>query len=214
MENWIRELVYAVRSLSASKKFVATVVATLALGIGANAAVFSVLHAVVLQPLPYDEPDKLVRIHHRNGGEDGYLPGLALIEHRDQSRTLDIAGVYTYSVEGVDLTDRGQPERVQSLQVSADYFRVLRVSPLAGRVFERADEVPNARVAVIGERLWREYLGGAPDAAGRSLSLNGIPYRVTAVLPAGFRDPLMPDVEIWAALNTSAAARTRGKTTT
>jgi len=141
----MRELIYAVRSLGASKKFVATVVATLALGVGANAAVFSVLHAVVLQPLPYDEPDQLVRIHHWSGGEDSYLPGLALIEHRDQSRTLDIAAVYTYSVEGVDLTDRGQPERVQSLPVSADYFRVLRVSPLAGRVFERADEVPARR---------------------------------------------------------------------
>jgi predicted permease len=163
--------------------------------------VFNVLHAVVLRPLPYDNPDRLVRIHHVSGAEDTYLPGLALIENRARSRTVDIAAMYIYSVEGVDLTDRGQPERVQSLQVSADYFRVLRVTPLAGRVFERADEVRDARVAVVSERIWRNYLGGAPDVAGRSLTLNGIGYRVTAVVPDAFRDPIMPDVEIWTALN-------------
>ena len=86
-------------------------IATLALGIGANTAVFGVLNAVVLRPLPYDEPDRLVRVYHFAGGEDSYLPGPAVTGFRDQSRTLDLAAVYTYSATGVDLTDRPQPER-------------------------------------------------------------------------------------------------------
>ena len=180
---------------------------------------FSVLHAVVLQPLPYDEPDRLVRVYQTSGADDSYLSGLAFIEVRERATTVDLAALYTYSVEGADLTDRGRTERVRLLPVSADYFGVLRVSPVLGRFFTRADEVPPPsasssaaaaaaaaartgerppeRLAVISDRIWREYLGAAPDAAGRVLTLNGIPHRIVAVLPDGFDDPLEPGVDIW-----------------
>jgi len=101
---------------------------------------------------------------------------------RNQSRTLDIAAVYTYRAEGMDLTDRPQPERVRTMPVSADYFRVLGVQPILGEVFARADERANANVAVVSERIWREHLGGAADAPGRLLTLNGIPHRIAGVL--------------------------------
>ena len=204
MENFTSDLISAARSVASAKRFAAIVIATLALGVGANAAVFGVLDAVVLRPLPYDEPDRLVRAYHRTSTTDDYFPGLLLIEYRNRSRTLDIAAVYTYSVEGLDLTDRARPERVQSLKVSANYFEILGAAPLVGRMFDRADEVPNARIAVVSERIWREYLGGAMDAAGRSLSLNGIPHRVAAVLPGTFVDPLQPDVEVWTPINMQA----------
>ena len=157
MGGWIQDFKYAVRSIAGAKKFAAIVVATLALGIGANSAVFGVLNAAVLRPLPYDEPDRLVRVYAWDNGIDGYLPGPVVVALRESSRTLDIAAVYTYSAEGADLTDRGQPERVRTLSVSADYFRVLRVSPALGRVFERTDERRDARVAVIsasGAIIW------------------------------------------------------------
>jgi putative ABC transport system permease protein len=199
--GWIQDLKYAVRSIAGAKKFAAIVVATLALGIGANSAVFGVLNAAVLRPLPYDESDRLVRVYARDNGIDGYLPGPVVVALRESSRTLDIAALYTYATEGADLTDRGQPERVRTLSVSADYFRVLRVSPALGRFFERADERRDARVAVVSARVWRDHLAGAADAPGRMLSLNGVPHRVTGVLPEGFEDPLQPGADVWTTVN-------------
>src|SRR6185295_8819718 len=105
--------------------------------------------------------------------------------------------VYTYRAEGMDLTDRPQPERVRTMPVSANYFGVLGVHPILGRIFERTDERTSANVAVISERLWRDYLGGAADAAGRMLTLNGIPHRIAGVLPEGFDDPLQSGVDVW-----------------
>jgi len=199
----MRDVKYALRSVAASKKFAAIVIATLALGIGANTAVFGVLNAVVLRPLPYDHPERLVRVYHSAGGEDNsYLTGLAAVAYREQSKTLDFAILYTYSVEGADLTDRPVPERVRALPVSADYFRVLGVRPVVGQLFARADERPNQRLAVVSTRIWRKYLDGASDATGRLLQINGTPYQVVAVLPEGFDDPLESGVEVWVPLNT------------
>jgi hypothetical protein len=201
MDSWVQDVRYAVRSIAGSKKFAALVLATLALGIGANSAVFSVLNAVVLQPLPYEQADRLVRVYQSRGEGDNYWPRPALLALRQQTRTVDVAAVDTYSPEGADLTDRARTERVKMLRVSADYFRVLRIRPLLGRLFERADERSTSRLIVVSERIWREYLGGAADVEGRSLSLGGIPHTVTAVLPAHFDDPLMPGVEIWKPAN-------------
>ncbi len=201
MDGLLLDLKYAIRSIASAKKLALIVVATLALGIGANTAVFGVLHAVVLKPLPYEEPDRLVRIYHDTGSADEYLPGPELVGYRDGSHTLDVAAVYTYSALGADLTDRGEPERVRTLSISADYFRVLRVHPVLGHVFERADERPGARVAVVSERIWRRYLGGGADAADRPLTLDGISYRVAAVLPAAFDDPLESGIDVWMPLN-------------
>ena len=203
MDSIVRDVKYALRSVAASKKFAAIVIATLALGIGANTAVFGVLNAVVLRPLPYDHPERLVRVYHSAGGDDNsYMTGLAAVGYRDQSKALDIAILYTYSVEGADLTDRPEPERVRALPVSADYFRVLGVHPVVGQLFSRADERPNQRLAVVSARIWRKYLDGAADAAGRILQINATPYQVMAVLPAGFDDPLESGIDLWVPLNT------------
>ena len=199
----MRDVKYALRSVAASKKFAAIVIATLALGIGANTAVFGVLNAVVLRPLPYDRPERLVRVYHSAGGDDNsYMTGLAAVAYREQSKTLDFAMLYTYSVQGADLTDRPDPERVRALPVSADYFRVLGVHAVLGQLFSRADERPNVQLAVVSARIWRKYLDGAADAAGRLLQINGTPYQVVAVLPDGFDDPLESDVDVWMPLNT------------
>ncbi len=201
MDSWLRDLKYAFRSIAGSKAFAAIVVCTMALGTGANTAVFGVLHAVVLQPLPYEEPERLVRVYHSANGEDGYLTGLMAVAYRDRSQTLEFAPLYTYSASGADLTDAAEPERVRMLLVGSDYFQVLRARPVLGRVFERADERANAHAAVISERVWRTHLGGAMDVVGRQLSLNGIAHRIAAVLPAGFDDPLEPGIDVWTPLN-------------
>ena len=209
MESWKRDIVYAVRSLASAKKFSAIVILTLALGLGANTAVFGVLHAVVLRPLPYDDPDRLVRVYHVAGEDDNYMPQPAFRAFRDNSTTLDLAPVYTYNAEGADLTDRAQPERVGVLPVGSDYFRVLGVRLLAGQPFERDAERANAGVVVIRERIWREYLGARPDAVGQTLSINGVRQQVVAVVPDAFEDPLVPGVEIWTPLDFQSPNRTQ-----
>ena len=204
MDGLLLDLKYAIRSIASAKRLALVVVAILALGIGANTAVFGVLHAVVLKPLPYDEPDRLVRIYHDSGTASEYLPGPEVMAYRDRSRTLDVAALYTYTASGADITDRAEPERVRTLRVSADYFRVLRVHPVLGEVFDRADEHRASRVAVVSERIWRKYLGGAPgntDATGRPLTLDGIAYRIAAVLPDAFDDPLESGIDVWMPLN-------------
>jgi predicted permease len=209
MDGLKHDFLGAVRSLSRTPKFAAAVILTLALGLGANTAVFGVLHAVVLTPLPYPSPDRLVRLYKFSRGEDNYLPGPAVLAFRDQSTTVDFAPVYTYATQGADLTDRAEPERVTSLLVGADYFRVLGVQPLLGQPFGRADERADAGVVVIRERLWREYFGGQADAIGRSLSLNGVRQRVAAVLPDSFADPLVANVEVWSPIDLQTASRNR-----
>ena len=197
MDGWKQDVRYALRSIAGAKRFAAIVIATLALGIGANTAVFSVLNAVVLQPLPYDQPERLVRVYLDLSYNGGFWPAPALVALREQSRSVDLGFLYTYAPEGADLTDLAQPERVQVLRVSADYFGVLRARPVLGRVFERSEERGDARVAVVSERIWRTYLDAAPDVAGRPLSLNGIVFTVIGVLPDGFDDPLAPGVGVW-----------------
>ncbi len=209
MDGLRQDLSYAVRSLGAAPKFAAAVILTLALGLGANTAVFGVLHAVVLTPLPYPSADRLIRLYKFNRGEDNYLPGPAVLAFRDQSTTIDLAPVYTYASEGADLTDRAEPERVTTLRVGADYFRVLGIQPIAGQPFDRADERADAGVVVIRERLWREYFGGRSDAIGQSLSLNGVRQRVVAVLPDSFADPLVASVDVWSPIDLQTPARNR-----
>lgn len=209
MDGLKQDFAYAVRSLGRAPKFAFAVILTLALGLGANTAVFSVLHAVVLTPLPYPSADRLIRLYKFNRGEDNYLPGPAALAFRDQTTTIDLAPVYTYATEGADLTDCAVPERVTTMRVGADYFRVLGVQPIAGQPFDRSDERADAGVVVIRERLWREYLGGRPDAIGQSLSLNGVRQRVVAVLPDAFADPLVANVDVWSPLDLQTPARNR-----
>jgi hypothetical protein len=172
MDSIVRDIKYALRSVAASKKFAAIVIATLALGIGANTAVFGVLNAVVLRPLPYDHPERLVRIYHSAGGDDNsYMTGLAAVGYRDQSKALDIAILYTYSVEGADLTDRPEPERVRALPVSADYFRVLGVQPVVGQLFSGRTSVPTnvsrSLARGSGASIWTARLT-RPDGSCKS----------------------------------------------
>jgi len=195
---------YALRSVVSTPRFAAVVIVTLALGTGANTAVFSVLNAVVLKPLPYEEPERLVRVYHSSGDDNGFLTGLAAVDYRDHSRTLDIAVTSTYSVQGADLTSRAEPERVRKMPVSADYFRVLRAHPILGQTFDRDDERPDVHIAVISERIWRKYLDARADAAGRLLTLDGVPHRVVGVVPDDFDDPLESDVDVWTPLNLQA----------
>ncbi|MGH7551746.1 MAG: ABC transporter permease [Longimicrobiales bacterium] len=207
--GWAQDLAWAWRAVRRRPGFAAVVIATLALGVGANTAVFGVLDAVLLTPLPYEEPERLVRLYHVEEGEpdnEGFLSLPALMGFRESSRTLEIGALYNYRSESADLTDGDRPERVRKLQVGADYFRVLLAAPAWGRAFEREEEVADAGVVIVSERIYRDYFGRDPAALGGTLSVDGVGRTVIGVMRRGFEDPIEGPIDVWLPL----ALRTTG----
>jgi predicted permease len=190
-----QDMRYAGRMLRKQPGFAAIAALTLALGIGANTAIFSVLYGVLLKPLPLHEPENLVGVWHT-------APGLniALLEqgtatyftYRESNRVFEDIGLWI--TEGASITEHGEPERVQSLMVTDGVLPILRVPPLRGRVFTREDDAPGSpRRVILTHGYWQRRFGGAPDVVGRSMNVNGRPHEVIGVLPASFkfldRDP-------------------------
>jgi predicted permease len=205
-----QEVTRAVRSLAAAPLFTTMVVATLALGVGANTAVFSVLDAVLLEPLPYPDADRLVRVYDvaDEGGGGEYLRGLAALEYREWDDVFESFGVlYTYRETGGDLTDGDAPERVVVTEADAGFFDVMGVTPRLGRAFlpeesflgARRASVP--RVAVMSEGLWVRRFGSDPAVIGRQLRLDGEAFEVVGVLPASFDIPFGSRTDVWIPLD-------------
>jgi predicted permease len=207
---WITELRRAGRRLVRAPGFTAIVVLTLALGVGVNTAIFSVLNAVLLQDLPYAEPDRLVRVYENvsDWGDLEYLRAPIVTEWREWGEVFDdLSALYTYREVGADLTDGDVPERIDVLMVTAGYFETLGVRPAMGRTFEEAEswgagEADNndyaaVSVAVLGHRLWQNRYGADPGMVGRTIDLDGRSYEVVGVMPASFRDPIGTQADVW-----------------
>jgi predicted permease len=177
---------YALRMFRKNPVFTAVAVLTLALGIGANTAIFRVVNAVLLRPLPYRDPERLVMIWEANptGGNAG-LSEPDLLDYRDQNEVFDcIAG---FIAAGVTLTDVDNPERLRGGRVTADFFKVLRIEPLLGRTFLHEDEQPGGdRVVVLSHGLWQRRFGSDRNIVGQTISLNRKSYTVVGVLPKEF----------------------------
>ena len=186
MNALFQDLRYALRSFARSPGFSAVAVLTLALGIGANTAIFSVVHAVLLRRLPYPAPERLVvlrerQIHH---GEMG-VAWPTFLDWRAQSRSFeDLAGFRT---DHVMLSGQGEPEMLRSAQVSAGFFPLLGARPVLGRGFGEADDKPGAPpVALLSDGVWKRRYGGDPSVIGRAVDLDANPHTIVGVLPAGF----------------------------
>jgi predicted permease len=186
METFLQDLRYGVRALGRNPGFAAIAVLTLALGIGANAAIFSVVNAVLLRPLPWSEPDNAVMIWSKwNAFDKTWVSDGEVNGYRAESRTL--AGVAAWGEGQVNLTGDGEPERVAAASVTANLFSVLGASPLKGRTFAAGEDVINGpRLVVLGYGLWQRRYAGEPNIVGRSIQINGNPYEVIGVMPAGF----------------------------
>ena len=205
MDGIWRDVKLAVRGLTRRPGFTVVVLLTLALGIGANTAVFSVLNSILLRPLSFQEPDKLVRIYeevHLPDGErifpHGYLTAPAFVDLREASHLFqEVAAFSAYREFGSDLTGGEVPERVVRMPISSGFFHVLGVSPLLGRSFTREEEQAGVRLAVIGYGLWWRHFGGSREAVGATLELDGVSFEVIGVMPQGFRGPLGTAVEVW-----------------
>ena len=184
---------FGLRILRRSPVFTAVAVGTLALGIGANSAIFSVVNAVLLQPLPFPDTRSLVSVW--DGGHS--LAEFTFI--RDRSRTLESVATY-FPNYGISLSGADEPMRLTSAQVSAGFFDVLRVSPMKGRFFAKGEDGPGAGpVVVISHALWRDRFGSDPDIIGRPIEIDGSSRQVIGVTPPGFNFP-SSETRLWVPL--------------
>src|SRR5450432_1711444 len=186
----LRDVRYAIRVLLQSPRFTATAILVLALGIGANSAMFALVYSVLLRPLPYDRPDRLAVImgsSEKHGGNFS-MPPADFLDFRGRNRSFtDMAAAEVWSPS---LTGSGEPEELQGLHASASLFQVLGVQAALGRAFVAEDDRPESpHVAVLGAGLWQRRFGGDRSVIGRTITLNHEAYTVVGVMPEGFYFP-------------------------
>ena len=184
---------FALRMMRGNPGFTAVAVAALALGIGASTAIFTVINAVLLAPLPYPQADRIMQIGRQFGSPDNYTWSNSVPKYMfwRNNRSFQDLAIFAMAGQGMNLGSGDRPIQVKALTASQEYLRVFGVSPVLGRGFTAEEDVPNGpKVAVIGNNLWQNYLGGDPGIAGKPILLNGEPYTVLGVLPKGFQpDP-------------------------
>jgi predicted permease len=198
-----QDLRYGARMLLKKPGFSLIVIITLALGIGVNTAIFSVVYSVLLRPLPYEAPEKLAAVYSMYPQKNFFRSQVSapdFVDWRAQNKVFDAMSAYAWG--GYTLTEGNQPERFYGLSVSANFFQVLRVKPLLGRAFlPEEEEAGRNRVAVLSYGLWQRRFGADPNLVGKGVRLNGESYTVVGVAPKNFRFPL---VELYTPLTFTA----------
>src|SRR2546430_2514054 len=190
MEAFWRDIRYGAHALLKSPGFTLATVLTLALGIGTNTAVFSVVNFVLLRPQEYSNPDQLVMIWERNvkrGVSDAPTSFANFVDFRDNAKSVELA---SFTDTNFNLTGGDQPERVPGLLVSANLFSLLGVNPAYGRWFAPGEDKPGAgRVLILSYGLWQRSFGGNANLVNQTVQLNGQSYTVVGVMPPSFKFP-------------------------
>ena len=218
LENLVRDLQYGLRMLRRNPGFATVIVLTLALAIGANSAIFSVIDGVLLQPLPYPQADRIVRIFFTNPTYPKFaLNPLDLRDIRGRNRAFEyLAGM---TRKDRQLSGAGRPERLSGFRVTAGYFHVLGLTPAAGRDFTTDDELPGrGNVAILSNRVWRSRFSADPGIVGRKIMLDDEPFTVAGVMPPGVQHPGNEyhgvrdgeTVDVWTPFTYSPNDRNRG----
>ena len=191
LSDLIRDVRYALRLLARAPGFAVVAIVTLALGIGANTAIFSVLNAVLLQPLPYADPGRLVMIGELGSNGAGNVGYTTFLDWRERSHGFeDMALIRSWMTT---LVTNGEPERIAGMRVSANFFSMLGVRPALGRDFRPEEDTPAAwRVVLLSDRFWRRRFGADPNVAGRLVTMNDQQYTIAGVMPASF-EPLISE---------------------
>ena len=213
METLLKDIRYGLRNLLKRPGFTAIAVVTLALAIGANTAIFSVVNAVLLRPLPFANADQLVMVW-----EDASFAGFPrntpapanYVDWKTQNQVF--ADVAATDRRNFNLTGDGEPQKVEAFGVTANFFDLLGVRPVLGRVFLAEEDKPQAnKVAMITYRLWQQRYGGEQSVVGRDILLNGEKHTVVGVMPAGFHF-LNSQVDLWVPIAfTSEGLASRGR---
>ncbi len=204
MQGLLQDLRFAIRQLRKNPGFALTTVLTLALGIGSTTAIFSLINAVLLRPLPFPHSERIMSAAalDQSAGTPGIPQGVNYPDFFDwQAQNHTFEAIASYRHSGLTLTGAGTPQQLESQVVSADFFRVLAVRPILGRVFVREDEKPGTHVAVLSHELWRSTFAGDPSIVGRGITLNGVSSTVVGVMPRSFEFPIQkPEPALWTSL--------------
>src|SRR5262252_6675118 len=208
MKTLLFDLRYGLRVLRRMPGFTLVAIITLGLGIGANTAIFSAVNAVLLRPLPYSKPERIVRAFRMQPPiARASISRPAYFDFRDQQQVFDSLAATageTYNLTGVD-----EAERLSGAKVTGNFFSIFGVAPVQGRFLVPSDDEPGAaRVAVIGSGLWARRFGSDPQIAGTTISLNGDSYTVVGVAPGEFQYPAQ--AEVWTAAQLAESKRGRG----
>ena len=200
--SFLRDLRYALRTLARNPGFACVSVLALALGIGANTAIFTVVNSVLLQPLHLAKPEQLVVLRERNlkaGFPQFSLSPGNYLGYRDNNHSF--SGITAFSGQGLNMSGGSEPERLRGARVTVDFFDVLGRAPMLGRAFTAQEgQLGSHRVAILSYGLWQRRFGGSRDVLGKVLKLNEEPYTVVGVMPADFALPRRTGADIWTPL--------------
>jgi putative ABC transport system permease protein len=204
VETFLQDLRYGLRIMIKNPGFTSVAVLTLALGIGANTAIFTVVNAALLRPLPFQEPDRLVQILRTNPNLPAGIQRLSpadFISLRQHQRSFSALATYRIPLEGFTFLSGERPQQVYGTLVSADFFSLLGVSPLLGRTFQTGEDAASAeRAVVISYGFWQRHFDGDRQVLGRTLKLDNNGYTIIGVMPQGFWFPRGDRSEFWANL--------------
>jgi len=207
LTDLFRDIRYSLRQLARTPGATTVAILTLALGIGANTAIFSIVNGVLLRPLPYPNPDRVFLIQHSilaDSTQSSMPPG-NFYDLKQQSRLMQPMGAF--SGANVTLSGRGEPERLPGIEVLGGALEVLGVRPALGRLIAESDEAPGApKAVVISHNLWQRLFAGSPDAIGQTLTLGGAAHTIVGVMPKGFNFP-DSNIDIWGPGQLSAKER-------
>ena len=191
----------AIRFIARNRGFAAAAVATLAIGMGANAAMFTIVREVLLRPLPYPDPQRLVRLWEYYEGQRNVIAPANYFDWIARSRSFDATAAFV--PEEVNLSELGDAERIPAARVSPSFFDVLRVGPVAGRTFNAADEPSGASIAIVRESFWRTRLAADPAAIGRTIRLDGDGFEIVGIVPDLVEQPSR-ETQVWRVLRVPA----------
>src|SRR5688572_6231182 len=201
MNTLLQDLRYGVRIFLKQPAFTLVAITTLALGIGANTAIFSLVNGILLQPLPFREPDRLVRLIQASPNLGLSTWGVSQADfaaYRDQNRSFESMALFNSG--GINLTGEGEPERLPVTNATADFFKGFGVSPILGRTLVEGEDSPGRNnVCVISHAFWQRRLGGAPNVVVRKLILNNTPMEIVGVMPPDFKFPRL-EIDLWTPL--------------
>jgi putative ABC transport system permease protein len=205
MGTLLQDLRYGIRMLAKSPGFTVLAVITLALGIGANTAIFSVINSVVLRPLPFHEPARLVALWQTESAPGNFpLTGPDYLDWEAQSRTLEATSLYSWE-RSANASGAGEAEAASAISTQANFFTVLGVQPQIGRAFDAGeDQVGKNHVAILSNAFWRKKFGGHSDVLGKTVELNDEPYSIIGVLPPWFN--FRQATEIWTPMDMTRKA--------
>src|SRR5262245_57132476 len=210
MENLIHDLRFGLRTLLKNPGFTAVAIITLALGTGVNSAIFSVVNALLLRPLPYAQPDRLALIWGKTATSSrDAISYPDFREYRDQSQLLEQLATFAY--DDFTITSGDEPEHVQGAIVSANYFEMLGINFTRGRGFRlNEDQAGAERVVIVSDALWKSRFGSDPNLIGQTIQLNGGPFTVVGIAPPSFQSPFPEDKpQLWTPFSFDGADRLR-----